>query len=86
MVIKDSKKARLDLDFGKTTIAMATINIMKTKGVERIHSPLTLHNVIFGPRCSRIYPHPPISVELLEEDVCRCSQSFSMACSAISHQ
>jgi hypothetical protein len=30
MVIKDSK-ARLDLDFGKTTIAMATINIMKTK-------------------------------------------------------
>jgi hypothetical protein len=31
MIIKDSKKARLDLDFGKTTIAMATINIMKTK-------------------------------------------------------
>jgi hypothetical protein len=31
MVIKDSKKARLDVDFGKTTIPMATINIMKTK-------------------------------------------------------
>jgi hypothetical protein len=31
MVIKDSKKARLDLDFGKTTIAMGTINIMKAK-------------------------------------------------------
>jgi hypothetical protein len=31
MVIKDSKKARLDLDFRKTTIAMATINNMKMK-------------------------------------------------------
>jgi hypothetical protein len=31
MVIKDSKKVSLDLNLGKTTIAMAIINIMKTK-------------------------------------------------------
>jgi hypothetical protein len=81
MVIKDSKKVSLDLNLGKTTIAMAIINIMKTKVLKE-----STHNVIFGPRCSRMYPPPPTSVELLEQDVCRCGQSYSMACSAISHQ